>query len=83
MRSDAMIKLSKVTVVSSSSSSSRVELATQQCSNCSNPTAAPTGPSTTTKELGGEPGPPRHELKPDNETWTRFHRHKAVRRWAS
>jgi len=31
----------------------------------------------TTKEGGGELGPPRHELKPDNETRTRFHRHKA------
>jgi len=45
-------------------------------SSCSNPSDG-AGRRVTTKEVGGDLGPPRHELKPDNETSTRFHRHKA------
>jgi len=49
-------------------------------SSCSNPhrDVLCLGGRLTTKEVGGELGPPRHELKPDNETPTRFHRHKAL-----
>lgn len=69
VRSDVMIQLS---IGTAAAAAAAVKLATQHAAAALSHAAR-----ATTKEGGGELGPPRHELKPDNETRTRFHRHKA------
>jgi len=67
-----MIQLSMVTAAAA------VKLVTQHTAAALSRRAALRRRSTTTKEVGGVTAPPQHELKPDNETSTRFHRaHKA------
>ena len=68
VRSVVMIQLS----IGTAAAAAAVKLATQHAAAALSHAAR-----ATTKEGGGELGPPRHELKPDNETRTRFHRHKA------
>jgi len=70
--SDVMIQLSMVTTAAAAAAGDRAR--TQQLLS----STLQWRRRVTTKELGGERGPPRHELKPDNETRTRFHRHKAT-----
>jgi len=66
------------TVVNGKLQHQQLESSWRQSSSCANPRSAGAGDRLTTKEMGGELGPPRHELKPDNEPPTRFHRHKAL-----